>query len=585
MAPGTEIPIPIPIGRPLSNRSAYILDAKGRLCRPGESGELFVGGAGVGRGYLKRPELTAERFLADPFDPQPGSKMYRTGDLTRWLPDGNVEYLGRIDQQVKIRGYRIELGEIESVLGLCPGVKDNVVVAHEDGNGDKRLVGYIVPEGRFDKAAITEWLSSKMPDYMVPRQWVPLEKIPLTANGKADKRALPNPDRLAGINGQPDRQPHTDTEKMVAAIFCEALGRKTVGLDEDFFEMGGHSLKAIQVMKQLEERTGIRLPVTTLFTAPSVQKLSSLVGKDTLPEKEKGSRLWRSLVPIKPEGSKSPLYIVHGSGLTVLVFNSLAKALSPDQPVYGLQAHGLDGEEPFDTIEAIASYYITEILEQDPVGPYNLAGYSFGGIVVFEMARQLTAMGKQIKTLAIFDTNADNSDHHIVSTTGRWKKKLLRQLPKMRFITTSFFRHPGATFQYQSYYFRTRFRNVLQAVGWVKPLPTEEEKLSPYANRINESHYSALFSYKMQQYNGAIDLFRVTTRMYYLDDPIYLGWKPYALKGVHIHDIPGDHKTFLLDPNYKNLAVILQEVLDKREEQPTLKMEVIRSKNAALKIV
>ncbi|HVU95092.1 MAG TPA: amino acid adenylation domain-containing protein [Puia sp.] len=571
-----EIPVPIPIGRPLSNRSAYILNTHGKLCRPGETGELFVGGAGVGRGYLKRPELTAERFLDDPFEPTPGARMYRTGDLARWLPDGNVEYLGRIDDQVKIRGYRIELGEIESILSQFAGVKDCVVIARDDQKGDKRLIGYIVPEGPFDKTAISAWMNSQLPDYMVPRQWVHLQSIPLTANGKADKRALPDPD-LGNTTAQSDNQPHTDLQKTIAAIFAEALRRTNIGLDDDFFELGGHSLIAIQVMKRLDEQTGNRLPITTLFSAPTVRKVAQLL------EKEEVAVKWNCLVPIKPEGNKPPLYIVHGSGLTVLVFNSLAKSLSPNQPVYGLQAHGLNGEDPFDSIEDIAAHYIAEILEHNPTGPYNLAGYSFGGIVVFEMARQLTAMGKQISTLAIFDTNADNSDH-LVTRSVRWKRKIMRQLPKLRFIANSFVKSPSATLAYQTYSFKSRIRGIFEAIGWVKPLPTEEEQLSPYANRINESHYRALYQYRMQPFNGTIDLFRVTTRLYFLDDPIYLGWKPYAEKGIRIHNIPGDHKTFLLDPNYKSLAAVLQQTLDDRELTQAPVLEVVRPGHA-LKIV
>jgi amino acid adenylation domain-containing protein len=572
-----EIPMPIPIGRPLSNRSAYILDPKGRLCRPGETGELFVGGSGVGRGYLHLPELTAERFVSDPFNSLPGSRMYRTGDLARWLPDGNVEYLGRLDDQVKIRGFRIELGEIESILGQCPGVKHAVVIAHEDNKGDKRLVGYIVPEGNFDKPAISSWLSAKLPDYMVPRQWLSVERIPLTANGKADKRALPDPDKT-GSATRSTRQPETDTQKMLISIFREALGKEEIGLEDDFFELGGHSLIAIKVMKHLEERTGNRLPITSLFSAPTVEKLSHLIdkGKDTVS--------WRSLVPIKPTGTKPPLYIVHGSGLTVLVFSSLAKTLSPDQPVYGLQAHGLNGETPLDTIEDIAAYYIMEILEHNPDGPYCLAGYSFGGIVAFEMARQLTAMNKRISTLAIFDTNADNSDH-LVSAPTRWKKKIWRQLPKLQFIAGSLVKHPRATLNYQSFYFRRRVRRLLESAGWLKPLPTEEENLSPYANKINDCHYRALFNYRMQPYSGSIDLFRVTTRLYFLDDPIYLGWKPFAQKGIKIYDIPGDHKTFLLEPHYKEMARELQKCIETNEQAPPLKLEMYRNGKSALKIV
>ncbi len=552
-----EISHAIPIGKPLNNRTAYVLNAQLQPSPAGAMGELYVGGAGVGRGYLNQPALSAERFLRDPFSRVPGARMYKTGDLARYLADGNVEYLGRIDDQVKIRGFRIELGEIEQVLQQSSAVRQAVVIAKEDKENDKRLVGYIVPEGEFKRDAILAFLQSRLPAYMVPRQLIEIPMVPITSNGKVDKRALPDPDGMTEYGKRRKRDPETEAQKLVAGIWMDALRLGTISIDDDFFELGGHSLIAVRVMKSIEEKTGQRLPITALFEAPTVEKLSRLL--------DMGDKAvsWKSLVPIKPEGSKPPLYIVHGSGLTVLVFHSLAKGLDPDQPVYGLQARGLNGiDEPFENMHDIAAYYISEMLEQNPEGPFNLAGYSFGGIVAFEMAKQLEALGKEVNMLAIFDTYADNSKS-FDDWMLKMSKKFRRQFPKFRFIMQSFFRHPGETASYQWNFVKSKLNRLLAPTGLVEKQLDEDEHLE-HSDKINAKHDIAFYKYKMSPYNGTIDLFRVKTRMYYLDDPIYLGWKPYALQGLNIHEISGDHKTFLLSPNVQELARLLRSILNER---------------------
>ena len=552
-----EITHAIPIGRPLNNRTAYVLNPQQQLSPVGILGELYVGGAGVGRGYLNQSELTREKFLPDPFSNEAGARMYRTGDLARSLSDGNIEFQGRMDEQVKIRGFRIELGEIEHVLQQYRGIKHAVVIAKEEKENDKRLIGYVVPEGEFNKEGIVGYLQSKLPAYMVPRLFIELNKIPLTGNGKLDRKALPDPDLLPEYGKKKNRQAQTDAQKFVAAIWEEALKLRHISIDDDFFELGGHSLIAVKVMKTIEEKTGQRLPITALFEAPTVEKLSLMLDLD-----EKAIS-WKSLVPIKPEGNKPPLYIIHGSGLTVLVFHALAKGLDADQPVYGLQARGLNGvDEPFDTMEDIAAYYISEILEQNPDGPYNLAGYSFGGIVGFEMAKQLEAMGKEVNMLAIFDTYADNSAH-FDDWLLKMSKKFRRQFPKFKFIMQSFRKNPGQTISYQFNLIKNKFNHLLVPTGLVERQLDEDEHLE-FSDKINRKHDIAFEKYKMKPYNGTIDLFRVKSRMYYLDDPIYLGWKPFALQGLNIHEISGDHKTFLLSPNVQELAGLLRGILNER---------------------
>jgi amino acid adenylation domain-containing protein len=566
------------IGKPIPTLTAHILDGFQSETVPGASGELYIGGAGLARGYLNLPALTAERFVPDPFAKEAGARLYRTGDLAKYLPDGNIEYLGRIDDQVKIRGHRIELGEIEHVVQEHPAVKQAVVTAREDSTGDKRLVGYVVPGRVFNKESILAFLAARLPDYMVPRIWVEMEKIPLTGNGKVDRNALPKPDLMSEKNRGKIIAPSTEGQKLVAGIFSETLGIDQISIDDDFFELGGHSLIAVKVMKRLEEKTNKHLPLTSLFEAPTVEKLSSMLNLD-----EKAIS-WKSLVQIKPGGDKPPLYIVHGSGLTVLVFNSLAKSMDRDQPVYGLQARGLNGvDEPFDNMKDIAAYYISEILEHNPNGPYYLAGYSFGGIVAYEMVKQLKAMGKEVDMLAIFDTHIKNSAPYDPLTT-QVITKVRRQFPKMLFIIESLFRHPKETIQYQFQFFKNKGRRFAEMTRLLKEKQSEEESYI-HSNKINEKHDYAYYNYKMTPYDGVIDLFKVRTRLYYLDDPIYLGWKPYALKGIHLHEIWGDHKTFLLPPNDKELAKILSKTLNDRIAEKARKNDFTSRPNVVLKAI
>jgi amino acid adenylation domain-containing protein len=551
-----QITKPIPIGVPFNNRTAYVLNHQLQLCGVGQIGELYVGGAGVGRGYLNRPDLTGEKFIPDPFISEPGSKMYRTGDLARQMPDGNFEYHGRLDEQIKIRGFRIEPAEIESAILEFPGVQQTVVIAREDISSEKRLIAYIVSRETFRKAEISSFLQRKLPAYMIPRVFIPLSRIPLNAHGKVDKKSLPDPDLLPEFEDKKMKEAETETQKMLAAIWKEALHLPQLSIDDNFFELGGHSLIAVRVMKLIEEKSTHRLPVTALFEAPTIEKLSLMLDRD---EKKD---VWKSLVQIKP-GNKPPLYIVHGSGLTVLIFHALAMGLDADQPVFGLQARGLNGvDEPFDNMEEIAAYYVGEIRVQNPNGPYNLAGYSFGGIVAFEMARQLKAMGQEVNMLAIFDTNADHS-YQFDDWALKMRKKFKRQFPKFKFILRSFKKYPADTMAYQIGFLKKKFNHLLISAGIVKKIDAKEEHLD-FADKINDKHNIAFEKYKLDPYNGSIDLFRVKNRMYFLDDPVYLGWKPYALQGIDVHEISGDHKTFLVGPNVKELSLVLGRILDQR---------------------
>jgi amino acid adenylation domain-containing protein len=269
----------IPIGRPISNTRIYILDSYTEPAPVGVSGELYIGGAGVAQGYLNRPDLTAERFVPDPFAREPGSRLYRTGDLGRWLPDGNIEFLGRNDDQVKLRGYRIELGEIEARLAEHAGVREAVVVAREDGPGDKRLVAYYTGDADAGAEALRGHLGSRLPDYMVPAAYVRLDALPLTPNGKLDRKALPAPEGAAYV-ARAYEAPQGELEEKLAEIWAELLAVDRVGRHDNFFELGGHSIKAVQVVSRIRREFGVELPLRPLFEAPTISQLATQVKRE-----------------------------------------------------------------------------------------------------------------------------------------------------------------------------------------------------------------------------------------------------------------------------------------------------------------
>ncbi|MVM36995.1 amino acid adenylation domain-containing protein [Spirosoma sp. HMF3257] len=550
----------ITIGRPIQNTQVYILDEHLNPLPEGSIGEIYLAGEGVARGYLNRPELTNDKFVPNPFEKPRKGMMYRTGDLGKFMADGEIHCLGRIDQQVKVRGYRIELGEIEHALVTQPGVSEAVVVAREERAGDQRLIAYVVTKPALTNDAfmsqVLVWrtkLQEVLPVYMVPTDFVSLPQLPITPNGKIDRNALPKPASMLSAKGN-EAEPVTETEKLITAIWKDALGLEKISIDADFFELGGHSMIAVQVMTQLEKETGKRLPLSTLLTYPTIRKLAQVVEADAKLTN------WKSLVPIQPSGNKVPIYIIHGIGLNLLNFSGLLSYMSPEQPIYGLQARGLDGiDEPLDDMGAIAAFYLSEVLEQNPTGPYAIAGYSFGGYVALEMARQLKAMGKEVKLLAMFDTNAQESDTNR-SMMSWLQRKILRQFPKFLWFTSSLIRQPISTLRYQQVYVEGKVDQLLKAVG-IREKPKPKEGLDLF-EQIIEKHERAFEKYTMKPYDGIVDLFKAQVRLYFVDDNKYLGWKKYALKGVRVHSVPGDHEQMLLPPNDKEFARALQRALD-----------------------
>ncbi|MEU1495662.1 amino acid adenylation domain-containing protein [Streptomyces sp. NPDC005776] len=386
----------VPIGAPMANMRAYVLDDRLRPVPTGMVGELYLAGTGVARGYFGRPGLTAERFTADPYGPA-GSRMYRTGDLAWWLPGGALEFAGRVDHQVKLRGLRIEPGEIEAVLASCAGVAQAAVVAREDRPGDKRLVAYLVaaPEGPPETAELSGRLRRELPDYMVPAAFVTVEALPLTANGKLDRAALPAPDYGASDAG---RGPRTPQEQLLCGLFAEVLGREQVSIDDGFFDLGGHSLLAARLASRVRETLGLELGLRLLFEAPTVAGLTERLAMND-PEDALDV-----LLPLRSTGTEPPLFCVHPGGGISWSYSGLLNHLGPQHPVYALQARGLGRPEPLPTsYEEMASDYADHVQKIQPQGPYLLLGWSAGGLIAHALACELQARGERTALLAILD--------------------------------------------------------------------------------------------------------------------------------------------------------------------------------------
>ncbi len=548
----------ITIGRPIHNTQVFILDDAGKQLGIGSVGEITIAGAGVARGYHNRPELNAEKFVKNPFG---DGLLYRTGDLGKWTPNGEIRCLGRMDQQVKIRGYRIELGEIDHALLKNSDIKDAVVVAREDRPGDPHLVAYIVPKDTLDGGEASEWrerwkqrMKESLPDYMVPTEFVILTQLPLTPNGKIDRKALPTPESESQSADLAVARPRSREEALVAGIWSDILGLEKISETDDFFELGGHSLIAVQIMTRIERETGKRLPLSTLFEYPTIQKLALL-----LQTNEKATN-WKSLVPIKPTGTRMPIYFVHGDGLNLMNFKGVAHKMDPDQPVYGFQGRGLDRQdELLDSIDDMAAFYVSELLEQNPAGPYALAGYSFGGYIAVEMVRILHRMNKDVQLLGLFDTDAEIITTQVFNANNL-AKRIRRQFPKLLWVIRSFVEDPAQTVAYQKSFFKRKANEILSAIGLRKePKPGDTlGDLSPIMAKVENAYQKHV----IRPFDGHVTLFRAQKRPYFVADFTFLGWKKYALKGVTVYEVPGDHKTMFEASHDQETARIIQKALN-----------------------
>ena len=382
----------VPIGRPIDNVQLVVLDDHLRPCAPGVAGELYIAGCGLGAGYVNDPALTASKFIPNPFPELSGNKIYRTGDRVRLLSDGNLEFLERIDQQIKLRGFRVDLGEIETVLAQHPTVQESVVVARDEAFGDRRLVAYIVSAQHQESPTheLRAFLQQKLPDYMIPADFIALKEIPLTAHGKLDRRALPGPEQKTRKLGNSRVAPRDDLELQLTKIWEKHLAVNPIGVQDNFFHLGGNSLMAVSLIDQIEKTLNRHLSLAVFFQAPTIEELANVIRQNRISESSS------ALMPIQRNSGKRPFFCVQGSA-------DLARNLGTDQPFYVLRPAALEGQYMSSKVEDIAAEFVREIREIQRDGPYLLGGFSFGGKVAFEMAQQLNQQGQEVRLLALFD--------------------------------------------------------------------------------------------------------------------------------------------------------------------------------------
>jgi len=400
--PGELPPGELPIGRVISGVRAYVLDEQMQLVPVGVCGELHIGGAGVARGYLGRSALTAERFVPDPFSADPDARLYRTGDVVRHRPDGNLEFISRRDDQLKIRGFRVELGEIEAALAQHPELRAVAVAAPEFPSGDRRLVGYVVPAALPGPVPgqLRDFLRRTLPEYMVPGVYVTLASLPLNPSGKLDRHQLPPPDDIQ-LEGRAYVKPSDEVELAVAEIWREILGlTEPVGLSDGFFDLGGHSLLAVRLFAEIERRVGVRLPLAELFRDSTLGHIAGMVRGELA---SGGERIWSSVVELRRgEADRLPLFLFPGVHGELLIYRDLVSRIDPRQPIYGLQARGIDGRSaPDRTIEEMAAHHAEAIRSVQPHGPYLFCGYCFAGTVAFQAAKNLEEDGERIELVVL----------------------------------------------------------------------------------------------------------------------------------------------------------------------------------------
>ncbi|MCC6489182.1 MAG: amino acid adenylation domain-containing protein [Candidatus Hydrogenedentes bacterium] len=605
-----------PIGRPMANMQLYVLDPRMRIVPVGVPGELYIGGVGLARGYWNRPELTAERFVANPFSAEAGARLYRTGDRARYTLAGEIEFLGRADHQVKVRGFRIELGEIESLMQQHPDLADSVVVAREDAPEDHRLVAYVVPRrsGKSFNGELKAYLRQFLPEYMVPSAIVVLDALPLSPNGKVDRRALPQPDRASRDVAGAVQNARDALELELTHIWEHVLDVRPISVTDSFFDLGGHSLSAVTLMDEIQERLGQRLSPAVLFELPTIELLAGVL-------RAKNSATPESVVvPIQPEGDKAPFFCVHPAPGTVFCYVPIAQHFDADRPFYGLQAPSINGVGMrFETIEETAAYYIEAMRAVRPEGPYHLGGHSSGGVVAFEMARQLRQEGHAVGTVVLLDTLAplpgprsadlyrimlDASDdsmwlagimlmvEHFFSTrlTVRYRdlRKLqpeeqylavLNELKRVNFLAPS--AGPGAI--------RGLVENCRESMkAGMRYCPR------PYDGRVAYLYTSNLFAVLPEGSVGQTlrdlwtllrrdwrtlikgvpqllrDMAVASTRSGFLRSwtgDRTLGWKPYVTGPIATYSVPGNHISMLADPAAAAVASRLQACLDMADRE------------------
>jgi amino acid adenylation domain-containing protein len=543
------------IGAAIPDMQLYVLDEYLQPVPSITAGELYVGGGGLARGYLNRPALSAERFVPHPYSEEAGARLYRTGDLVRYLPNGELEYLGRIDQQVKIRGFRIELGEVEAVLNEHSAIRESVIVARAGGDGDSQLVAYVVPRWEQSKPTAGElrtYLKERLPEYMIPSIFELLDALPLTSHGKVNRKALPAPSQTRVADENVLVAPRNSIEEKLYDIWTKILKAEGFGVQNNFFELGGHSLLAMQLVARVESDLGFELPVRTIFEAPTIEKIAAFIEQGTT------FRQRSPIVCLQQSADRVPFVCVHPAGGNIHSYLELAKLLGAEQPFYGVQARGLEkDEQPITNIEEMAALYVQELLMVQPEGPYLLGGWSFGGLVAFEMARQLRERGAEVKLVALIDSvvespleKADLSDSALLAyfaadVAGSSAESLASELDILAELPAS---------EHLPYVWNQAVRLELLPASVTL---AQFERLF----EVFKSHLRARESYDPQPYDGEVTLLRAAEQTEEQKETQMMQWKRLALRGVNVHEVAGTHYTMMNRPHVEQAAALLARLV------------------------
>ncbi|MDV2998930.1 MAG: Linear gramicidin synthase subunit B [Chroococcopsis gigantea SAG 12.99] len=556
-----EEAITVPIGKPIANTEISLPDERLQPVPAGVAGEIYIGGDGLALGYLHRPGLTGEKFIYSPFSA--GERLYKTGDIARYLPDGNIEYIARIDNQVKIRGFRIELGEIESALNQHPEIQQSVAVVKEYGNEDKQIIAYYLTRERaiVSNQELRSFLVSILPSYMLPSLLIKLDKLVLNPNGKIERKALLRMDLSNPINSKL-LTPRNGKEEKLVKIWSEFLPVKEIGIEDNFFELGGHSLLAVKIVMKIEEIFGRKMPLRYLFQYPTIAQLATIL------ETENADFITsKSIFPIQTKGSKPPLFLIHVLGRGLNFCRPLASHLGSEQPVYGLNAQIIDREFTFsNSVEDWAAHYIEEMRKVQPRGPYLLGGISFGGLIAYEMAQQLQSQGEKVALLVLFDT---------VISSARKKLQADERLSKH----WSNLRETGFDYFWNKLLAKIqgiflKIKENLTAVFNMTYFKIALKLNIPLPDGIQDfifarENFLGYLRYSPSVYSGSVNIFCAGTRSHsvsYSLDPL-LGWGPYVNGKLEMYPIPSTHLGILQEPEVQivaeKLTALIEEALEK----------------------
>ncbi|HST62114.1 MAG TPA: amino acid adenylation domain-containing protein [Longimicrobium sp.] len=543
----------VTIGRAAAGTRAYVLDDGMRPGGIGEPGELWLGGTGVARGYAGRPALTADRFRPDPHGTA-GARMYRTLDRARVRNDGALEYRGRGDAQVKVHGVRIEPGEVEAALRAHPAVHEAAVAVHPAGDA-KQLVAYVVPADADRPPAAAElraFLRARLLEAMVPAAYVRVDALPRTTSGKLDRRRLPAPpapdESARSIRGSTESA--DATEAAIAEAWRDVLGVERVGIHDDFFELGGHSLLALRLLARIRDTLRIDLPVAALLQGPTVAQMARAATGRT-------SRIRPPVVVLQGEGAARPLFLVHAGGGHLVCYHPLAQLLAPHQPLFGLQARGLDdGLPPLQGVDAMAEYYLAGMRRAQPEGPYRLGGWSYGGMVAWEMARRIRAEGGEVELLALIDTQPPEPrdapglalDHaavlrRVLTDVFGWGGTASVTADVLRRM------EPDAQLEFTARRLGPRI------------LPPERVAEIAALTRVRMANHNATVDFQARPYAGRLTYLRSRgSAALGTADATVRYWGRMA-DGFGLHEVDGNHGTLLQHPNVGSLADALQRVM------------------------